>query len=87
MDDSLLFSRCPKCEAEMASGFLATEQKGGGVLTGGLKCSRIIWTEEFKMGFLGGPKGETVSTRNTHKKSRAVPAVRCTSCNFVAFEY
>jgi hypothetical protein len=85
-------TECPYCSGPLESGFLATEQKGGnhgliGILAGGLKCSKIMWTEEFKMGFFGSPKGEDVSTRNAQKKYMAVPALRCPKCRSITFAY
>lgn len=87
MSEEVTIYKCPKCGAGMEGGFLATEQKGGGVLMGGLRCSRILWSADFKMGFLGSPKGEDVSTKNTHKKYVAVPAVRCPNCRVISFTY
>ncbi len=87
MSDPIDVAECPRCNAPMEIGFIATEQKGGGVLSGGLRCSRIVWCEEFKMGFVGGPKGEYVSTMNTHKKYMAIPAVRCSNCRMITFGY
>ena len=54
---------------------------------GGLRCSRIFWAKVYKMGFLGAPKGEDVSTQNTHKSYMAIPSARCEKCRVVVFEY
>jgi hypothetical protein len=86
MAADMLIEKCPKCNAEMEQGFVGTEQKGGGLL-GGLKCSKVLWCEEFKMGFFGSPKGADISGQNTHKKYMAIPAVRCTGCRLVVFAY
>ena len=87
MAESLPVVKCPSCESEMEHGFLGTEQKGGGVLNGGLKCSKIVWSQDFRMGFFGKPKGENVSGKNTHRKYMAVPAMRCTQCRMILFQY
>ena len=71
----------------MQPGFVGTEQRGGSVLLGGMRCSKVLWCEEFKMGFFGSPKGENLSEKNTHKKYMAIPAARCTRCRVVVFEY
>jgi len=87
MAETVAINKCPKCSAPMEQGLVGTEQRGGGLLTGGLKCSKVLWCEEFKMGFFGSPKGENISGRDTHKKYMAIPATRCTACRVVVFEY
>jgi hypothetical protein len=81
------FPVCPKCGGFMESGFLATQQRGGGFFAGGLKCSKILWTQTQAMGFFGSPKGEDVTTRNAHRKYVFVPAQRCPACRLLVFEY
>lgn len=78
---------CPHCNGTLENGILTTEQRGGSILLGGVKCSKIIWAKEFKMGFMGSPNGEDVSTRNIHRKYMEIPAIRCKECRFVVFKY
>ena len=82
-----MIEKCPTCGSPLEPGFLGTEQKGGAVFLGGLRCSRIIWSKDFKMGFSGTPKGEDVATQNTHKTYMALPASRCAQCRVVIFQY
>lgn len=85
MAQDATIDKCSKCGGEMEQGLIATQQKGGGVA--GLKCSKVLWCGEFKMGFFGSPKGEDISGQNTHKKYMAIPGARCTSCRLVVFGY
>ncbi len=86
MGEDTPIDKCSKCTSQMEHGFVGTEQSGRG-LTGWLKCSKVLWCEEFKMGFFGSPKGEDISGQNTHKKYMAIPAARCTVCRLVVFAY
>lgn len=87
MDEFSVLEQCPKCGSIIDKGYIATRQGGGSPLLGGMKCSKIWFCDEFKMGFLGSPKGDDVSTANTHKKYMVIPAARCRRCNLVVFEY
>ena len=87
MSEPSLPSRCPKCGGPMETGFLATQQLGGGGLFRALKCSKIIWSPDFAMGFLGTPKGEDVSAASVEKKYKAIPSARCPTCRLILFEY
>ena len=71
----------------METGFLATQQLGGGGLFRALKCSRIIWSAQFEMGFLGSPKGGDVSTASVDGKYKAIPSARCPNCRLIVFAY
>ena len=86
MSEPTASERCPRCDAELESGFIATQQAMG--LFGLPKRVRIFFCPgQFKMGFLGSPKGEDVSGRSTHRKYMAIPATRCRECRWVVFHY
>jgi hypothetical protein len=82
-----LSETCPRCHNTMEKGLLTTEYRQNMLGFGGAS-SNIYFTKEVKVGFFGKPKGgDDVTGRDIGPSYLAIPALRCTACEVIMFEY